>query len=88
MEEHKLRYLKDFNLNTKVSLDDYVKLLREREARLCEETIKLRSDKFLEMILVDATFVIEVLLRSHNFHYNLINDCDRIFTKPWLISHK
>ncbi|KAK9993160.1 hypothetical protein SO802_022863 [Lithocarpus litseifolius] len=62
MEEHKLRYLKDFLLYTKVSLEDYVKLLREREARIrnsYEETIKLGSDKFLEMILVDAAFVIE-----------------------------
>lgn len=86
MEEHKLRYLKDFLLYTKVSLEDYVKLLREREARIrnsYEETIKLGSDKFLEMILVDAAFVIEVLFK---FHYNLINDSDRIFSKPWLIS--
>ncbi|KAM3731322.1 hypothetical protein ACB098_12G154100 [Castanea mollissima] len=75
MEEHKLRYLKDFLLYTKVSLEDYVKLLREREARIrnsYEETIKLA-----------ITFVIEVLFK---FPYNLINDSDRIFSKPWLIS--
>ncbi|KAK4573403.1 hypothetical protein RGQ29_031387 [Quercus rubra] len=86
MEEHKLRYVKDFLLYTKVSLEDYVKLLREREARIrnsYEETIKLGSDKFLEMILVDAAFVIEVLFK---FHYNIINDSDRIFSKPWLIN--
>ncbi|XP_023874029.2 LOW QUALITY PROTEIN: UPF0481 protein At3g47200 [Quercus suber] len=86
MEEHKLRYLEDFLLYTKVSLEDYVKLLREREARIrnsYEETIKLGSDEFLEMILVDAAFVIEVLFK---FHYNLNNDSDRIFSKPWLIS--
>ncbi|KAG2696895.1 hypothetical protein I3760_07G081600 [Carya illinoinensis] len=65
MELPKLRYLKNFLLRTNVSMEDYLNLLKGREERLRNsygEPIKLTSNEFLEMILVDAAFVIELML--------------------------
>uniref|UniRef100_A0A2N9IH63 Uncharacterized protein n=1 Tax=Fagus sylvatica TaxID=28930 RepID=A0A2N9IH63_FAGSY len=62
MEEHKLRYLKDFLLRTQMKFDDYAKFFRMREEKIrnhYEETIKLKSHEFLELIMVDTAFVIE-----------------------------
>ncbi|XP_041019956.1 putative UPF0481 protein At3g02645 [Juglans microcarpa x Juglans regia] len=69
MEVPKLRYLKNFLLRTNVSMEDYLNLLKGREERLRNsygEPIKLTSNEFLEMILVDAAFVIEVMLQYHS----------------------
>ncbi|XVF38853.1 hypothetical protein REPUB_Repub20aG0137800 [Reevesia pubescens] len=71
MEEHKWRYLYSL-LNRKphleATLDKCVKTLRELEykARLCyedHEQIKLSSDEFVEVMLVDAGFLIELFLK-------------------------
>ncbi|KAG6703406.1 hypothetical protein I3842_07G083900 [Carya illinoinensis] len=65
MELPKLRYLKNLLLRTNVSMEEYLNLLKGREERLRNsygEPIKLKSNEFLEMILVDAAFVIEVML--------------------------
>ncbi|GFS39922.1 transmembrane protein, putative [Actinidia rufa] len=86
MEEHKWRYLKDFLLHSQKSLEDLVKFIKEREEsiRECyEETIIFNSDKFVEIILVDAAFIIEVLLKY--MYSGLINSSDRIFEKPMMI---
>jgi hypothetical protein len=40
-------------------------------------------DEFVKIILVDAAFVVEVLLKSSN--HKLQDENDRIFQKPWLI---
>ncbi|KAG2696893.1 hypothetical protein I3760_07G081500 [Carya illinoinensis] len=63
MELPKLRYLKNLLLRTNVSMEEYLNLLKGREERLRNsygEPIKLKSNEFLEMILVDAAFVIEL----------------------------
>ncbi|XVF66115.1 hypothetical protein PTKIN_Ptkin10aG0008600 [Pterospermum kingtungense] len=71
MEEHKWRYLYSL-LNRKphleVTLDKCVKTLRELEhkARLCyenHEQIKLSSNQFVEIMLADAGFLIELFLK-------------------------
>jgi hypothetical protein len=65
-------------------LEFYIQVVKEKEARLRScyaETIQFSSDEFVKIILVDAAFIIEVLLR-----YNLReakNDC--IFNKPWML---
>ncbi|KAB1221430.1 hypothetical protein CJ030_MR2G013154 [Morella rubra] len=67
MEEHKKRYLQNFMERTEGTLESYVKAVKEKEAELrgCyAETIQFSSDKFAEIILIDAAFVIELLLRS------------------------
>ncbi|XP_059644924.1 UPF0481 protein At3g47200-like [Cornus florida] len=68
MEEHKVRCLKSlFNSsNSGMNMErcvGEVKML-EKKARGCyAESIKLSSDKFVEMILLDGSFTIEVIRR-------------------------
>ncbi|RXH72453.1 hypothetical protein DVH24_012137 [Malus domestica] len=85
MEEHKKRYLKYFLDRTKVRLADYVTKIKGKEAELRScyaQTIELSSDEFVRIILVDAAFIIEFLLR---FLKRIKRDSnDRIFHKPWL----
>ncbi|XP_059460366.1 UPF0481 protein At3g47200 [Corylus avellana] len=86
MEAHKKRYLQDFIQRTNKSLEFYIQVVKEKEARLrgCyAETIQFSSDAFVKIILVDAAFIIEVLLR-HNFH-ELQDKNDCIFNKPWML---
>ncbi|RXH72450.1 hypothetical protein DVH24_012134 [Malus domestica] len=86
MEEHKKRYLQYFLDRPGVSLEVCVKKIKDKEAELrgCyAHTIGLCSDEFVRIILVDAAFIIELLLRDGGhtvWHRN-----DRIFNKPWLI---
>jgi hypothetical protein len=85
-EEHKMRYLGDFIERTGKRLEFFLDSVRENEAKLrgCyAETIHLCSDQFVKMILVDAAFIVEVLLKSSN--PKLQDENDRIFKKPWLI---
>ncbi|XP_016652636.1 PREDICTED: putative UPF0481 protein At3g02645 [Prunus mume] len=83
MEEHKKRYLQEFLCRTKVSLEDCIKKIRDQETRLRNcyaETIGFSSDEFVRIILVDAAFIIELLLKS-NFRTPR-KENDRIFNKP------
>ncbi|KAK7283073.1 hypothetical protein RIF29_12330 [Crotalaria pallida] len=78
MEEHKLRYVKDFLERTKVGLEDCINLIKKSETKLRNcyaETIDLNSNTFVEMILVDASFIIEVLLRTSFPEFRTGNDC-------------
>ncbi|XP_050126030.1 UPF0481 protein At3g47200-like isoform X4 [Malus sylvestris] len=86
MEEHKKRYLQYFLDRTGVSLEVCVEKIKDKEAKLrgCyAHTIGLCSDEFVRIILVDAAFIIELLLR--NYSPFLPDSEDRIFNKPWLI---
>ncbi|KAI7995809.1 UPF0481 protein [Camellia lanceoleosa] len=70
MEEHKLRYFNDFMQRSGKSLEELVQIMEEMEKRIGEcyaETINLKSEIFLKIILVDAAFIIEVLLRSYSY---------------------
>ncbi|XP_021802035.1 UPF0481 protein At3g47200-like [Prunus avium] len=94
MEEHKKRYLQGFLTRTRVSLEEYVKKIKYHEAKLrsCyEESTKFNSDEFVRIILVDAAFIIELLLRCCRQHFNIIglenDENDRILNKPWLIHY-
>ncbi|KAK1586420.1 hypothetical protein Q3G72_002361 [Acer saccharum] len=88
MEEHKRRYLQDFLRRTEAkNIVDYVAIIKSNEVKLRNsyaEDIKLGSEEFVKMILVDAAFIIEILLKSK--FRNLQNRNDRIFTKPWMIT--
>jgi hypothetical protein len=51
-----------------VNLENFVNVLKKNEPRLrnsYEETIEICCDKFLEIIMVDATFIIELMLRYY-----------------------
>ncbi|KAK9279007.1 hypothetical protein L1049_012682 [Liquidambar formosana] len=87
MEEHKLRYLQTFLNRTERSLEDYLKIVRtweEKARHYYAETIELSSEEFVTMILVDGSFVVELLLR---FYFPQLREKnDRIFHKPWMIT--
>ncbi|XP_050126847.1 putative UPF0481 protein At3g02645 [Malus sylvestris] len=86
LDEHKQRYLKDFIARTKASLEDHIKTIKDQEERLrcCyAEPIKYSSDEFVRIILVDAAFTIEVLLKDK--FDDFVDENDRIFHKPLML---
>lgn len=87
MEDLKYRYLQSFLPRTNSSLEDFVRVARtwEQNARSCyAEDVKLHSDEFVEMLVVDGSFLVELLLRSHYPRLRVEND--RIFGKPIMIT--
>lgn len=69
MEEHKMRFLKDFLSRAKVSLDDCLQLVNKKLVQLRDcyaDSMEFESDKFIEIILVDTAFIVEVFLRSRS----------------------
>lgn len=82
----KLRYLQSFILSTALSLQDLVRVARtwEGNARNCyAEHIRLCSNEFVKMLIVDASFLVELLLRSQ-FDVNRGME-DRIYGKQNMI---
>jgi hypothetical protein len=87
MEEQKKRYLRDFIQHSNQSLGYFIRVVREKEKRLrgCyAESIQFSSDEFVKIILVDAAFIIGVLLRL-KFPRILQDDDDHIFNRPWVL---
>ncbi|KAF5938382.1 hypothetical protein HYC85_022641 [Camellia sinensis] len=86
MEEHKLRYFNDFMERSGKSLEELVKIMEEMDKGIRDcyaETINLKSENFLEIILVDAAFIVEFLLR-YQFPRKIAPN-DLIFRKPLMI---
>lgn len=88
MEDHKLLYLQDFLWhNESLSLEHYTRTVKswEDEVRQCyDKQIDLNSNQFTEMILLDGTFLIQLLLINSGQVSWPPND--RIFDKPWLLA--
>ena len=66
MEEHKERYFRSFVKRREINLEYLVGTIREIEESICgcyEKTINLNSDRFVKMILVDASFILELFFR-------------------------
>ncbi|KAK6114947.1 hypothetical protein DH2020_007216 [Rehmannia glutinosa] len=88
MEQHKFMYLKCLLKRRKESsVDKYVTAMRslEEKARKCyAETIDLSSDKFVEMMILDGCFIIE-LIRKYGFDELREND-DTIFQYEQILS--
>ncbi|KAI7979358.1 UPF0481 protein [Camellia lanceoleosa] len=68
MEEYKLWYLQQLlNREKNKSVNEYIMAIKELEerARNCyAETIPLESDEFVEMMLLDGVFIIELFCKS------------------------
>ncbi|KAI7993422.1 UPF0481 protein [Camellia lanceoleosa] len=67
MEEQKMRCLKSFLACETINLEDCVKMIKnwERRIRNCyAESIKLSSDEFVKMILLDSSFIIVAMVES------------------------
>ncbi|KAG7995594.1 hypothetical protein I3843_01G117800 [Carya illinoinensis] len=86
MEEHKLRYLSQMLRRTnESSVEGYIEALRELEerARRCyAERISLTTYEFVEMMLLDGCFIIELFRKLEV--WSDIND-DPIFQISWML---
>lgn len=86
MEECKRRYLKDFLAWSELSLEDLIGVTEMEETRLRNcyaEAIELSSDVFVKMMLLDAAFIIMIMLKNYFLDFQSSND--RIFSRPWMI---
>ncbi|KAF3441707.1 hypothetical protein FNV43_RR15622 [Rhamnella rubrinervis] len=89
IEEHKWRYLGSLLLRTKskgLELEDYLKAIAEVEiqARECySETIHLSSHEFIEMMVLDGCFIVE-LFRKASKLYRFEPD-DPLVTMAWIV---
>ncbi|PIN22675.1 hypothetical protein CDL12_04620 [Handroanthus impetiginosus] len=71
MESYKLRCLRNFCNRFTVNLPDLVSLVEQKEIYVrgcCQEKINLNPEQFLEMILLDGIFVVELFLKNY-FHH-------------------
>uniref|UniRef100_A0A7C9A3Z6 Uncharacterized protein n=1 Tax=Opuntia streptacantha TaxID=393608 RepID=A0A7C9A3Z6_OPUST len=89
MKEQKLRYLQSFLLRNNIhnSVDYYAETVGRWEQGIREcyvTTIGLSSVAFIEMVLIDAFFIIELFLRA--WSQEPVDENDRIFNKPRMIS--
>lgn len=90
MRQQKLRYLKSFlRRTTKYNLEYYVQVIRGWEVvarQFYVESLEisgLSSIQFIDMLLVDAVFIIELFWRA--CYHDYIEENDRIFNKPRMI---
>ncbi|KAI9122887.1 hypothetical protein K1719_005776 [Acacia pycnantha] len=80
MHPHKLRLLKHFLSRAKLSLHDCVQLLKKKEVYLRNcyaDPIEFDSDRFIEIVLVDSAFILELFFRnisSDDFPFFIIED--------------
>ncbi|KAL6296632.1 hypothetical protein ACE6H2_004774 [Prunus campanulata] len=85
MEYHKERYLKGFLSRTTKTLGVFKKKLQDQEVNLRScyaEPIGYSSEEFLRIVLVDAAFIIEFLLRGNYPEFR--DEGDHIFSRPWM----
>ncbi|KAL5832041.1 hypothetical protein ACOSQ4_017395 [Xanthoceras sorbifolium] len=85
IEEHKRRYLQDFLQRTKVSMERFLEIILDRETKIRNcyaEPLSLGSVHLAKMVLADAAFIFEFLLR-YSF-YTLRKHNDPIFNR-WSI---
>ncbi|KAJ6765796.1 PROTEIN putative (DUF247)-RELATED-RELATED [Salix purpurea] len=86
-EERKWFFLGKILSRSSTDLSKYLGALKlnEKSTRDCySETVSMSSHDFVEMMLLDSCFVLE-LLRNLNHSEDMIDEDDPIFTRPWLI---
>ncbi|KAL7164298.1 hypothetical protein ACSBR2_040251 [Camellia fascicularis] len=74
MEEQKMRCLEAFLGWETINLEDCVKMIKtwEKRIRNCyEESIKLSSDEFVKMILLDSSFIIVAMVKPLDYFLGL-----------------
>ena len=67
MEKHKVRYFKNFMHQADISLENLVSTIREMEdsiRRCYVETVQLENHDFVKMIMLDASFILDLFLKS------------------------
>ncbi|KAJ6944588.1 hypothetical protein NC652_009835 [Populus alba x Populus x berolinensis] len=87
MEEHKRLYLREFLQLSGVNVKDFIAAIAEKEDRLrncyAETFDNLRAEEFVEMVLLDCSFLI-MFLRKRCSDDDRGKTTDRIFNKPWM----
>ncbi|KAK4566664.1 hypothetical protein RGQ29_002791 [Quercus rubra] len=74
MEEHKERFFRSFVKRSKIELEYLVGTIREMEESIrgCyAETIDLTGDRFVKMILMDASFILELFFKFSSRSWTL-----------------
>ncbi|KAM7493047.1 hypothetical protein LguiB_027656 [Lonicera macranthoides] len=87
MEAVKMRCFKKLVERSRTRLGKYVELVKGFEGRAREcyaETIGMDSNKFVSLLLIDACFIIELLLRSYRSDWN--KEDAHVLSTPWLNS--
>lgn len=87
MEELKLKYLKGFLTRTKLDIKDLLSKLRGLEEEIrsyYEGPIEYNSDDFLKMVLIDACFIVEHLMRWIRYKDWVAKD--PVLQKRWLLN--
>jgi hypothetical protein len=88
MEKHKVRYFENFMdlvKRTGLEMENLVSTIRkmENEIRSCYvETVQLKSDDFVKMIMLDASFILELFLRDSEDGFT---DDDPMKVEAWLL---
>ncbi|XP_031372124.1 UPF0481 protein At3g47200-like [Punica granatum] len=87
MEEYKQRFFARFLQRAQLSLEEYLVFVKEREEKLRSyyaDTILLESDKLVEIVMVDAAFIVLLLVI---FAGGEMAECCRIFNRPYYMSN-
>ncbi|XP_030934252.1 UPF0481 protein At3g47200-like [Quercus lobata] len=69
MEKHKVRYFRSFMQRAEINLENLVTTIRKMEdiIRPCYvDTVQLERDDFVKMIMLDATFILELFLKAES----------------------
>ena len=85
MEKQKLRYLKDFCSKNSRSQEELASIVEGKELQIRHsyaEAPKQGKNQFVKMILLDAIFIIELVVR--NYETPEEEQDDHILGKPWL----
>jgi hypothetical protein len=86
----KLKYLKKFCSRTGKSQKDLASFIEEKEEKIrryYSETFELSNKEFVEIILLDGIFIIELLWRNFKRENPRKYGNDYILSNPWLESH-
>ncbi|KAM5559341.1 UPF0481 protein [Rosa sericea] len=86
MQPYKFIYLEAFFSRNNLNLDHCLGVVRELEGKARSyyvEPVKLNSDEFALMLLVDGSFLLELMLR--HYFVEIVDECDRIYGKPRVI---
>ncbi|XP_058114775.1 UPF0481 protein At3g47200-like [Magnolia sinica] len=85
MEQHKHRYLHEvLSRDSDIGLERYLMAIKELEQRAREcysETIHLNSNQFVEMMVVDGCFILQLLYKQYS---RKGRKNDPIFMQSWL----